>query len=167
VLSLRINWAVPLLPLLLSCDGQEPLHLLTILELLFEPTLVSDYPLLPSAKCHCSASHQSSVALNRNRDQKFEPAMHDLHVINYDKLVILLCTKWAWATFFNAFVAHSSIFRKLHHFTISNDCTDLQWRTEGRGFTPPPPKLQSFAKAEPNSQFVWVSFICKLSGTAD
>jgi hypothetical protein len=41
-----------------------------------------------------------------------------------------------------------------------------------------PPKLRSFAKADPNSQFcgiyirnnqirMWVSFICKLSGTPD
>jgi hypothetical protein len=41
-----------------------------------------------------------------------------------------------------------------------------------------PPKFRSFAKAEPNSQFreiyirnnlirIWVSFICKLSGTPD
>jgi hypothetical protein len=47
------------------------------------------------------------------------------------------------------------------------------------GSTPPPPlKFRSFAKAEPNSQFrgiyirnnlirIWVSFICKLSGTPD
>jgi hypothetical protein len=57
----------------------------------------------------------------------------------------------------------------------------IQWRTEGRGLggvqlPPPPPKFRSFAKAEPNSQFrgiyicnklirIWVSFICKLSGT--
>jgi hypothetical protein len=46
-----------------------------------------------------------------------------------------------------------------------------------RGFNPPPPpKFRSFAKAEPNSQFrgmyirnnlirIWVSLICKLSGT--
>jgi hypothetical protein len=56
-----------------------------------------------------------------------------------------------------------------------------QWRTEGGGFggvQPPPPKFRGLAKAEPNSQFrgiyirnnlirIWVSLICKLSGTPD
>jgi hypothetical protein len=51
----------------------------------------------------------------------------------------------------------------------------LQLRTEGGGGFP---KFRSFAKFEPNSQFrgiyirnnvirIWVSFICKLSGTPD
>jgi hypothetical protein len=45
------------------------------------------------------------------------------------------------------------------------------------GFTPSPPKFRNFDKAEPNSQFrgkyirnliiIWVSLICKLSGTPD
>jgi hypothetical protein len=56
----------------------------------------------------------------------------------------------------------------------------LQWRTEGVGGLggSNPPKFRSFAKAEPNSQFrgiyirnnlirIWVSIICKLSGTPD
>jgi hypothetical protein len=46
------------------------------------------------------------------------------------------------------------------------------WRTGGGLNTP---KFRSFAKAEPNSQFrgiynvirIWISFICKLSGTPD
>jgi hypothetical protein len=63
----------------------------------------------------------------------------------------------------------------------------LQWRTKG-GSTPPehppehptehPPKFRSFSKSKPNSQFrglyirnnlirIWVSFICKSSGTPD
>jgi hypothetical protein len=48
----------------------------------------------------------------------------------------------------------------------------------GLGGSTPLPKFRSFAKAEPNSQFrgiylrnnlirIWVSFICKLSGTLD
>jgi hypothetical protein len=49
----------------------------------------------------------------------------------------------------------------------------------GGGATPPPPRnSEALAKAEPNSQFrgiyirnnlirIWVSFICKLSGTPD
>jgi hypothetical protein len=58
--------------------------------------------------------------------------------------------------------------------------TGGQWRTEGSwGFNPPPPpKFRSFDKAEPNSQFrgkhirynlirIWVSLICKVSGTPD
>jgi hypothetical protein len=51
-----------------------------------------------------------------------------------------------------------------------------QWRTEGGSWAPP--KFRSFAKADPNSRFsgiyihnnligIWVSFICKLSGTPD
>jgi hypothetical protein len=52
------------------------------------------------------------------------------------------------------------------------------FRRGGRWFNPPSPKFRSFAKAEPNSQFrgiyirnnlirIWVSLICKLSGTPD
>jgi hypothetical protein len=48
----------------------------------------------------------------------------------------------------------------------------------GGGMFNPPSKFRSFAKAEPNSQFrgiyirnnlirIWVSFICKWSGTHD
>jgi hypothetical protein len=54
----------------------------------------------------------------------------------------------------------------------------MQRRSEGGGVFKPPPKFRSFDKAEPNSQFrgiyirnnlirIWVSFICKLSGTPD
>ena len=55
---------------MLSCNGQGLLCLLTILELLFEPTLVSDCPRSPSGKSHCSGSDQSSAALNRDRNKK-------------------------------------------------------------------------------------------------
>ena len=103
---------------MLSCNGQGPLFLLTILELLFEPTLISDCPLSPSGKSHCSGSDQSSAGFNRDRNKKLESATHYLHVINHGKHTILLCTQWTWATFFNTFVVHSSIFRKVHHFTI-------------------------------------------------
>jgi hypothetical protein len=60
----------------------------------------------------------------------------------------------------------------------------VEWRTETGDVwvfnpdTPPPPKFQTFAKAEPNFQFrgiyigknlirIWVSFICKLSGNPE
>ena len=104
---------------MLSCNGQGPLFLLTILELLFESTLVSDCPLSPSGKSHCSGTDQSSTALNRDRNKKFESATQYLLVINHGKHIILLCPQWTWATFFNDFVAQSSIFSELHHFTIS------------------------------------------------
>ena len=55
---------------MLACNGHGLLSLLTILELLFEPTLVSDCSLSPSGKNHCSGSDQSSAALNRDRDKK-------------------------------------------------------------------------------------------------
>jgi hypothetical protein len=58
--------------------------------------------------------------------------------------------------------------------------TETQWCTElrGVGLTPPPPKFQSFDKAEPNSRFcgkyilnnlirIRISLICKLSGTPE
>jgi hypothetical protein len=56
---------------------------------------------------------------------------------------------------------------------------ETQWRTEGvGGLNPPPPTVRGFDKSEPNFQFrgiyirnnlirIWVSFICKLSGTPD
>lgn len=92
-------------------------YLLIILEL--RTDVVSDCPLTHSGKCHCSRSDQSSVASNRDRNQKFESATHDPHVIDHGKHIILICTKWTSATFFNSFVFHNSIFGKLYHFTIS------------------------------------------------
>lgn len=79
---------------MLSCNGQGLLFLLTILELLFEPTLVSDCPISPSGKSHCSGSDQFSAALNPDRNKIFDSATHYPRVISHSKHIILLCTQW-------------------------------------------------------------------------
>jgi hypothetical protein len=76
-----------------SCNGQGPLFLLAILELLFVPMLVSDCPLSPSGKRHCFGSDQPSAALNRDRSKKFGSAKLYLHGIKNGEHITLLCTQ--------------------------------------------------------------------------
>jgi hypothetical protein len=80
--------------------------------------------------------------------------------------------------FFGLFKASATI-RIIIIIIIIIIITTYQWRTEeGFGGFKTPPKFRSFDKAEPNSQFrgkyvhnslirIWVSLICKLSGTPD
>lgn len=79
--SLRMNWAVRPRLLYAFMQWTGTFSLLTILELLFEPTSVSDCPLSPSGKSHCSGCDQSSAALNRDTNKKIRighalPACH-------------------------------------------------------------------------------------------
>jgi hypothetical protein len=84
-----------------------------------------------------------------------------------------------WLDWSSLTIPHEQSTSITAHYTHQN-CVRLQWRTEGvvLGVQTHPPKFRSFDKAESNSQFhgkymrnnlirIWVSLICKLSGTPD